>query len=109
MTARPAAGVTPGHTYDEADTYTVTLTVTDNQGATDTDSLVVTVTDPTGPPGNQDPVAHITGSPCTVPVVPAERAAPAPMRAPSPAMLGLRSGGTATGVSPGHTYTAAGT
>jgi subtilisin family serine protease len=40
------------HTYGVADTYTVRLTVTDGEGATDTSSKTVTVTDSTEPPAN---------------------------------------------------------
>ena len=37
---------TPNHTYTAAGTYEVTLTVTDNGGKMDTDTVTITVTDP---------------------------------------------------------------
>jgi PKD repeat protein len=43
------AGATPRHTYAEGGTYTVTLTVTDNSGATDSVQKTVTVADPDKP------------------------------------------------------------
>ncbi|WP_304504479.1 PKD domain-containing protein [Allobranchiibius sp. GilTou73] len=52
-------GVNPTHAYLSAGTYTVTLTVTDNQGATNSVSHTVTVT---APPVNQPPVAAFTSS-----------------------------------------------
>ncbi len=45
------AGATPSHTYAAASTYVVTLTVTDNLGATATDTAIASVV------GNQAPVA----------------------------------------------------
>ena len=53
------SGVTPTHAYTAAGTYTVTLTVTDNQGATNSVSHNITVT---APPVNQPPVAAFTSS-----------------------------------------------
>ena len=42
-------GVTASQVFDTAGTYNVTLTVTDNEGATNTDTLIVTVNDPVLP------------------------------------------------------------
>ncbi len=41
-------GVTPQHTYNAGGTFTATLTVTDNEGATGTFSRVITVAPPVG-------------------------------------------------------------
>ncbi len=54
-------GVTTAHTYATANTYPITLTVTDNSGATSTITHTVTVTGPT----NQPPVAAFTPT-CTL-------------------------------------------
>ncbi|MET0965599.1 MAG: PKD domain-containing protein [Nakamurella sp.] len=51
-------GATSGHTYSAAGSFIVTLTVTDNQGATGTITHPVAVTAPTGTP----PVADFTAS-----------------------------------------------
>jgi len=45
-------GATSSHTYAAAGTFTASLTVTDNQGATNTVSHPVTVTAPVTPPAN---------------------------------------------------------
>ncbi|KQR53546.1 cell surface protein [Leifsonia sp. Leaf336] len=54
-----ATGPTASHTYLQGGSYNVTLTVTDNQGATNTTSQGVSVV---APPPNQPPVAAFTSS-----------------------------------------------
>ena len=54
-------GVTASNTYASAGTYSVTLTVTDNNGATNSTTSSVTVT---APPANVAPIASFTSS-CT--------------------------------------------
>ena len=53
-----ASGVTASHTYAVAGTYTAKLTVTDNQGATDSTSHAVTVTSAAGQPLARDTFAR---------------------------------------------------
>jgi len=55
--ASTSSQANPSHVYAAAGTYTVSLTVTDNQGATNVSSQQVTVTDP---PVNQAPVSSFT-------------------------------------------------
>ncbi|KAA3661319.1 MAG: PKD domain-containing protein, partial [Calditrichaeota bacterium] len=52
-----ATTANPSHTYNTAGNYTAILTVTDNEGATDTDQVSITVTNPGGE--NQPPVPVI--------------------------------------------------
>jgi len=45
-----AVGATVTHTFDNPDTYTVSLTVVDAKGQSDTESIEITVTAPNNPP-----------------------------------------------------------
>ncbi len=53
-----SSGSITSHTYTSAGVYTATLTVTDETGATDQESVVITVTNPSV--NNTPPTAHIS-------------------------------------------------
>ena len=55
-----ATGAQVSHQYNDAGMYTVTLSVTDNDGATATDQLQITITEPAPPSNSDDAIAHWT-------------------------------------------------
>ncbi|HXI33126.1 MAG TPA: PKD domain-containing protein [Gemmatimonadales bacterium] len=93
----------PSHTYGAGGTYTVTLTVTDNQGATNSVSHSVTVTAP-----NQPPVASFTKS-CTNLACSFTSTSSDPDGSITAYSWTFGDGGTSTVQNPSHTYGAAGT
>jgi len=101
-----ATGVAPGHTYDEADTYLVTLKVTDNSGGTHTTTREVVVTDP---PPNANPVAVISGTTCTYLSCPLSGSGSTDDGTITSYAWDFGDGETGTGANPGHVYDEAGT
>lgn len=97
-------GVTPSHTYTTGGNYQVSLTVTDNQGATNTVTQAVTVA---GPP-NQPPVAAFSDSNVNLAASFDASASSDPDGSVASYAWDFGDGNTATGVNATHTYTADG-
>lgn len=101
-----ATGVTASRTYATAGTYTVTLTVTDDDGATNTTTRSVTVT---APPANQTPVSSFTATPAGLTVTLDGSASRDPDGTIATYTWDLGDGTNATGPTTTRTYAAPGT
>jgi len=99
-------GVTASHTYAAAGTYTVSLTVTDDLGATNTATQSVVVPDL---PVNQAPTASFTATPSPLAVAVNGSASTDPDGTVVSYAWDFGDGATDTGVTASHTYAAAGT
>jgi PKD repeat protein len=93
----------PGHTYGAGGTYTVTLRVTDNQGATNSVSHNVTVTAP-----NQPPVAAFSSS-CSALTCGFTSTSSDPDGSIASYSWNFGDGGTSTAQNPSHAYATGGT
>jgi PKD repeat protein len=93
----------PSHTYTTAGTYTATLTVTDNQGGTNSVSHSVTVAQ-----ANQSPTAAFTKS-CSGLTCSFTSTSSDPDGTIASYSWNFGDGGTSTGQNPSHTYAAGGT
>jgi PKD repeat protein len=101
-------GVTPTHAYLKAGTFSVSLTVTDNQGATNTASTTAAIsTQPVAPVANPGgPYAGTVGQPVAFDGT--KSTAPRGQSITSYAW-NFGDGATGTGATPTHTYSKAGT
>jgi PKD repeat protein len=99
-------GVTASRTYAAAGTYTVMLTVTDDNGATAQTSRSVTVTAP--PPPNQVPEAAFTATPTNLAVAFDGSTSKDSDGSIAAYAWEFGDGTTGTGATPAHTYAGAG-
>ncbi|MBE7163090.1 MAG: PKD domain-containing protein, partial [Williamsia herbipolensis] len=97
-------GATVNHTYGTAGTYTIGLTVTDDDGTTASTTRTVTVA-----PSNQPPVATFTSSASGLTVNFDASASNDPDGSIDSYSWDFGDTGKANGVKPSHTYAAAGT
>ncbi len=95
------SGVNPTHTYATANTYQVTLTVTDNGNATNSVTNPVTVTAP-----NQPPTAAFSATPTNLTVQFNGTASSDPEGPIASYAWDFGDGTTGTGATPSHTYAA---
>ncbi|HEY3438700.1 MAG TPA: PKD domain-containing protein [Actinotalea sp.] len=98
-----ATGVTASHTYAAAGTYSVTLIVTDDKGATGTVAHDITVT------ANQPPVAAFTSSAVNLALSVDGSGSSDPDGTVATYAWDFGDGGTGSGATASHTYLAGGT
>jgi len=99
-------GVSPNHTYATGGTYTVILTVTDDDGGTGNVSHTVTVA---SPPANVAPTAVFTSTPTNLSVAFDGSGSSDSDGTIASYAWDFGDGGTSTVAKPSHTYGAAGT
>lgn len=100
-----ATGATASHTYVQGGSYAVKLTVTDNQGATNSKTTAVTVT---APPPNQAPVAAFTSTVSNLSVAFDGSGSTDSDGTVASYAWDFGDGTTGTGVTPTHAYGSAG-